>query len=111
MTIKTEYTFKQNVILSINMIVNPIEGRAKHWINSIRVQKNDTKMIILNSYDFYAKHPVIMAEPSNEEKALIIRIVERDENSHDYLVRIKVYDDIVYVSNGITAGSYPLEED
>lgn len=111
MTITTEYTFNSNVTITLSMTVNPIEGRVKHWINSIQAKKNDTEITILESYNFYAKHPVIFAEPSNEENALIIRIIERDENSHDYLLRIKVYDDIVYVSTGITVGAYPLEED
>ncbi len=110
MTTTTEYTFNFNVTVSLSMTVNEIAG-GRHWINSIQAKKNDKEIVILKNYHFYAEHPVIMAEPSNKENALIIRIVERDENSHDYLVRIKVYDDIVYVSNGNVIGSYPLEED
>ncbi|MCI8616904.1 MAG: hypothetical protein HFJ60_01360 [Clostridia bacterium] len=110
MKITTEYTFNSNVTISLSMLVNEVVG-GRHWIDSIRAKKNNNEIIILKNYGFYAKHPVIMAEPSNGENALIIRIVERDENSHDYLVRIKVYDDIVYVSTGITVGAYPLEED
>ncbi len=109
MEIVTEYIFNYNVTISLSMIVNEVSG-GKHWINSIRAKKSNKEIIILKNYSFLAKNPVIFTEPSNEENALIIRIIERDENSHDYLLRIKVFDDIVYVSNGITAGCYPLEE-
>ncbi len=110
MKITTEYTFNSNVTISLSMLVNEVAG-GRHWIDSIRAKKNDKEIIILENYYFYAEHPVIMVEPSNKERALIIRIVERDDNSHDYLFRIKVYDDIVYVSTGITVGAYPLEEE
>lgn len=110
MIITNTYTINYEWTISMYMKVSEEKG-GKNYISSIWAENGNKSIKILDNYYFDAVHPIILAEHSSKDNALIIRIVERDENNHDYLIRIKVYDDVVYTSYNNFLGTYLLEKD